>query len=110
MQADGRELVLEERRVVGEFGLPQAVDAEVLLAVDEREAFGEVLRKELVDDRESPVERGVGFFDVRVERMVVHRRTVGEGGQAVADVEAASGQPQLPEMAKRQVHGPLLGA
>ena len=109
MQAHGRELVLQEGRVVGEFRLPQSVDAHVLLAVDERETLREVLGEELVDDREGPVELRVGLLDVRVEGVVVERRSVGEGRQAVADMDAASHEPQLVEVLEGPEHGPLLG-
>ena len=52
VQVDGRIFVLDDGGVVGEFRLAQTVDAEVLLAVDQREAFGQMLGEEFVDDRE----------------------------------------------------------
>lgn len=79
--------------MVGEFGLPQSVQPEVLLTVDQRETFGEVLREEFVDDRESAVELRVGLLYVGVEGVVVDRRAVGEGREAVADVDATADQP-----------------
>ena len=82
VHADRREFVLEERRVVGEFGLPQSVQPEVLLTVDQRETFGEVLCEEFVDDRESAVELRVGLLYMGVEGVVVDRRAVGEGREA----------------------------
>ena len=84
--------------MVGEFGLPQSVQPEVLLAVDQRETFGEVLCEEFVDDRESAVELRVGLLYVGVEGVVVDRRAVGEGREAVADVDATADQPQFFEM------------
>ena len=107
---DGRELVLEEGRVVGEFGLPQPVQSEVLLAVDEREALGKVLGEEFVDDREGAVESRVGLFDMGHEGVVIDCRTIGEGCQPVAHIDTAAREAQLFEMPEGPLHGPLFGA
>ena len=45
-----------------------------------------------------------------VEGVVVDRRAVGEGREAVADVDATADQPQFFEMFEGPLHGPLLGA
>ena len=50
------------------------------------------------------------WFDVRVERMVVDRRTVCERDQFVAYVDTAADHFQFFEMFEGPLHGPLLGA
>mgnify|MGYP007121805399 CR=1 FL=1 len=66
------------------------VDPEVFLAVYHRETRGKVLCEEFVDDREGAVVVGVRLLDMRVERMVVDRRTVCERDQFVAHVDTAA--------------------
>ncbi len=71
---------------------------------------GQVLGEKFVDDRESPLERRVGLFDVGDERTVVDGRAIGERRQPLADVETPAAQAQFTEMVERQLHGPLFGA
>ena len=94
MEVYGRELAQGHRGVVGELRAPKSFDAEVLLAVDEREPLGQMLCEELVDDRESAVVAGVGLLDMGVERAVVDGRSVGEGCEFAAGVDAASDEFQ----------------
>ena len=110
VQVYGREFVLDDGGVIGEFRLAQTVDAEVLLAVDQREAFGQMLGEEFVDDREGSVVIRVGLLDVGVERVVVDRRAERKGDQLVADVDAAAQHFQLLEVVEGPLHGPLFGA
>ena len=110
MEVDGQILVLDDDGVVRELGAAQPLDAEVLLAVDEREALGQVAGEEAVDDGEGAVVLRVGLLDMGVERVVVHGRAVGEGHHAVAHIDAAARHAQLGEVGESPLHGPLLGA
>ena len=110
VQVDGRIFVLDDGGVVGELRLAQPVDPEVFLAVYHRETRGKVLCEEFVDDREGAVVVGVRLLDMRVERMVVDRRTVCERDQFVAYVDTAADHFQFFEMFESPLHGPLFGA
>ena len=95
--------------MVGEFRLAQAVESEILLAVDERIVFRQVLREELVDHREGPVVMRVGLFDVHAEGVVVDGRTEGERRKRIPHEKRSALQFQLLEMVERPLHGALFG-